>query len=93
MQVGQVVSTGYVDIDADPIVRGDVAYLASYQGYVGALSLKDGQFIWRKPASVYKNMAIDGNALYLTDSDDTIWSINRQNGQVNWKQVALKEED
>nr|WP_176695313.1 outer membrane protein assembly factor BamB [Legionella massiliensis] len=79
-----------VDIDADPIVRGNVAYLASYQGYVGALSLTDGQFVWRKPASVYKNMAIDGNTIYLTDSDDIIWSINRQNGQVNWKQVALK---
>lgn len=79
-----------VDIDADPIVRGNVVYLASYQGYVGALSLVDGQFIWRKPASVYKNMAIDGNTLYLTDSDDVVWAINRNTGQVNWKQVALK---
>lgn len=79
-----------VDIDADPIVRGNVAYLASYQGYVGALSLTDGQFIWRKPASVYKNMTIDAKTVYLTDSDDIIWAINRQNGQVYWKQVALK---
>lgn len=79
-----------VDIDADPIVQGDVAYLASYQGYVGALSLTDGQFIWRKPASVYKNMTIAGNTVYLTDSDDVVWAINKRNGQVNWKQVALK---
>lgn len=33
-----------IDIDADPVVRGDVVYLASYQGYIGALSLNDGQF-------------------------------------------------
>lgn len=79
-----------VDIDADPIVRGNVAYLASYQGYVGALSLSDGQFVWRKPASVYKNMTIDNKTIYLTDSDDIVWAINRQSGQVNWKQVALK---
>lgn len=79
-----------VDIDADPIVRGKIAYLASYQGYVGALSLNDGQFIWRKPASIYRNMTIEGNTLYLTDSEDTIWSINGQNGRVNWKQIALK---
>ncbi|KTD28778.1 PQQ (pyrrolo quinoline) WD40-like repeat, enzyme repeat domain protein [Legionella maceachernii] len=79
-----------VDIDADPIVRGNVAYLASYQGYIGALSLTDGQFIWRKPASVYRNMTIDSKTIYLTDSDDIVWAINRQNGQVNWKQVALK---
>lgn len=79
-----------VDIDADPIVRGDVAYLASYQGYVGALSLSNGEFIWRKPASVYKNLALDTNTLYVTDNDDILWAIDRQNGQVKWKQPALK---
>lgn len=79
-----------VDIDADPIVRGDTAYLASYQGYVGALSLASGQFIWRKAASVYKNLAIDNDTLYLTDSDDVIWAIDKQNGLVKWKQLALK---
>ena len=79
-----------VDIDADPIVENNVAYLASYQGYIGALSLADGQFIWRKPGSVYKNMILSGNNLYLTDSHDVLWSINKRNGQVNWKQTALK---
>ncbi len=79
-----------VDIDADPIVRGDTVYLASYQGYVGALSLTSGQFTWRKPASVYKNMAIDSNTLYITDSDDVLWAMDRQNGQIKWKQPALK---
>lgn len=79
-----------VDIDADPIVEGQTVILGSYQGYVGAFSLNDGQFIWRKPASIYKNMAVQGNTLYLTDSEDVVWAINKQNGQVNWKQVALK---
>ncbi|VEG90308.1 outer membrane protein assembly factor BamB [Legionella spiritensis] len=79
-----------VDIDADPIVINNVALLGSYQGYLGALSLQDGHFLWRKPASIYKNMTVVGNNLYVTDTDDVIWSINRKNGQVNWKQMALK---
>ena len=79
-----------VDIDADPIVKDKVAYLASYQGYVGALSLTDGQFIWRKPGSVYKNMVLHANTLYLTDSNDVVWSLDRHTGNVNWKQTALK---
>lgn len=79
-----------VDIDADPIVRDKVAYLASYQGYIGALSLTDGQFIWRKAGSVYKNMVLSNNALYFTDSNDVVWSLNRHTGNVNWKQTALK---
>ena len=79
-----------VDIDAVPIVRGDVVYLASYQGYIGALSLSNGEFLWRKPASVYKNMAIDATTLYITDSEDILWAMDRKSGQVKWKQQALK---
>lgn len=79
-----------VDIDADPIVDSGVAYLASYQGYVGALSLENGQFIWNKPASTYRNMALDATTLYMTDSNDTLWAFDKRNGQVKWKQTALK---
>ncbi|TAL62579.1 MAG: outer membrane protein assembly factor BamB [Legionella sp.] len=79
-----------VDIDADPIVKDKVAYLASYQGYIGALSLTDGQFIWRKRGSVYKNMILNNNTLYLTDSNDVLWSLDSASGSVNWKQTALK---
>ena len=79
-----------VDIDADPVVRSGVAYLASYQGYVGALSLENGQFIWNKPASTYRNMAIDTNTLYMTDSNDVLWAFDKQTGQVKWKQISLK---
>ena len=103
LQTGQVVwqrsiaySTGtsdverLVDIDSDPIVRDKIAYLASYQGYIGALSLNDGQFIWRKPGSVYKNMVLSANTLYVTDSNDILWSLDTRTGHVNWKQTALK---
>ena len=79
-----------VDIDADPIVRGNTVYLASYQGYIGALSLENGQFIWNKPASTFQNMAIDDNTLYMTDSNDIVWSFDRQTGFVKWKQISLK---
>lgn len=79
-----------VDIDADPIIENDVVYLASYQGYIGALSLANGQFIWKKPGSVYKNMLLKANTLYLTDSQDVLWSLDKTTGKVNWKQTALK---
>jgi outer membrane protein assembly factor BamB len=79
-----------IDIDADPIVRGDLVYLASYQGYIGALNMTDGQFKWYKPASTYRNLAIDHETLYMTDSEDVIWAIDRQSGQVHWKQDSLK---
>ena len=79
-----------VDIDADPVVRGDRVYLASYQGYVGALSLQNGEFIWQQPASIYKNIVVSGDSVYYVDSDSTVWARNRNNGHVKWKQEALK---
>ncbi len=79
-----------VDIDADPIVQNNIVYLASYQGYIGALSLSDGQFIWNKPASTYRNIAMDASTLYMTDSDDVVWAYDKHNGQIKWKQPSFK---
>ncbi len=79
-----------IDIDADPIVHGNVVFIANYQGDVGAFSLDTGEFIWRKSISTYKNMLLYDNMLYIVDSKDIIWAINSQNGQVYWKQTVLK---
>lgn len=79
-----------VDIDANPIVEGDKVFIASYQGYIGSLLLSNGEFAWRKPSSVFKDMSSDTENLYYTDSDDTIWSLNKQSGHVNWKQSSLQ---
>jgi outer membrane protein assembly factor BamB len=78
-----------IDIDADPVAFEDRIYLASYQGYIGAMSLQDGQVIWNKPASAYNNLNLDQNDIYMSDSHDVIWSISNHNGQVKWKQPAL----
>lgn len=78
-----------VDVDADPVVENDIAYVATFQGVVGALSLKTGQFNWRRPASVYKNLVVDANSVYYVDSKDVIWSLSKKNGRVNWKQLQF----
>lgn len=79
-----------IDIDADPIIHNNIAYIASYQGYIGALSLESGQFIWKKPGSVYKNTVLKNNSLFVTDSNDVLWSLDSTTGAVNWKQTAFK---
>ena len=32
----------------------------------------------------------DNSTLYITDSNDVLWAINRNDGKVKWKQLALK---
>lgn len=79
-----------IDIDADPIVKNNIVYVGSYQGYIGGISLQTGQFIWNKAGSVYKNMAIDDNGLYVVDAKDVLWAFDDASGRVKWKQNALK---
>ena len=79
-----------VDIDADPIVDNAVVYSASYQGFAAAMRVNNGESLWNKTASTYKNLDSDANALYMTDSEDVVWSIKKRNGQVNWMQTMLK---
>ncbi len=79
-----------IDIDADPIVKNNIVYVASYQGYIGGISLATGQFVWNKAGSVYKNMAIDDKTLYIVDEKDILWALDDASGRVKWKQTALK---
>lgn len=79
-----------IDIDADPIVKDNIVYVASYQGYIGGISLSNGQFVWNKSGSVYKNMAIDNKTLYIVDEKDVLWALDDASGRVKWKQTALK---
>lgn len=79
-----------IDIGADPIVENNVAYLASYQGSIAALSLENGEFLWQTNASVYKNVVMNGNSLFYSDSNDILWSLDKRNGKVNWKNSSFK---
>lgn len=79
-----------VDISADPLVRGDTAYLASYQGSLVAMSLRQGEILWSKLTSTYRNLAMAGDTLYMTDLEDTLFALDRIKGLVQWKQTALR---
>lgn len=79
------------DIDANPIIMDGVAYIASYQQNISALSLQTGEIIWEnKKISSIHNMAADSTTLYVVDTHSTIWAIDRSSGSVLWKQKELE---
>ncbi len=78
------------DIDADPVVVGNVAYVGSYNGDLAAVDLTTGDILWRRTLSSHAGLAADGNDLYVTDSDDNIWSAAPQDGAGRWKQESLR---
>lgn len=78
-----------IDIDASPIIRGDVVYVVSYQGDVSAISATSGRVLWQHKMSAYRDMAIDKNRLYIVDAQSHVWALNRHNGMVLWQQKKL----
>ncbi|RUM54532.1 MAG: outer membrane protein assembly factor BamB [Methylococcus sp.] len=79
-----------VDLDSDPLIIDESIYLASFQGGVFALSLLDGQMIWRRrEMSVYSNLIADWSYLYLSDESSDVWALEQRNGASLWKQADL----
>jgi outer membrane protein assembly factor BamB len=81
-----------VEMDADPLVKGDTAYVSGYQAGIAAVNLADGDVLWRdgKVFSAY-GMAGDRRSLYLSDSSSDVWQLDTRSGADLWKQAELHQ--
>lgn len=79
-----------VDIDAEPVIVDDVIYVATFQGRIAALSLESGRILWTRDISSYAGLCADKSAIYITDDDSEIWSLDRFTGNSIWKQDKLQ---
>lgn len=78
------------DIDADPIIVGDIIYVATYNGDLAAVDLTSGSVLWRRQLSAHAGLAASEGTLYVTDSDDLVWAASSADGVGTWKQETLK---
>ncbi|MCG6940746.1 MAG: outer membrane protein assembly factor BamB [Thiohalocapsa sp.] len=78
------------DLDADPVVEGNTAYVATYNGDLAAVDVTTGDVLWRRELSAQAGLAADRDALYITDSDDNIWAANPADGAGLWRQEKLR---
>ncbi len=79
-----------VDMDSDPIVKGDTIYVTGYQGGVAAVSLRDGEVLWRQTELFsYTGMAAVRRSLFVTDAGSDVWQLDTRNGADLWKQDEL----
>ena len=78
-----------VDIDADPVLRDGVAYAASYQGELAAVTEDTGTVLWRYKVSSYAGLDVDHKNVYVADSVGDVWAIDTRTGSALWKQDKL----
>uniref|UniRef100_UPI00355A558D outer membrane protein assembly factor BamB n=1 Tax=Sulfuricaulis sp. TaxID=2003553 RepID=UPI00355A558D len=79
-----------VDVDASPLVVGDVIYAASYQGKIIAVDMQTGRILWSRDVSTYTGMDADSNNVYLTDDHGNVMALDQRTGASVWKQEQLR---
>ncbi len=79
-----------VDIDAPPVVVDGTVYVATFQGRVAALTLATGEIEWSRDISSATGLAIENEAVYVSDEHGVVWSLDRRSGASIWKQENLK---
>ncbi|KAB7628405.1 outer membrane protein assembly factor BamB [Alkalilimnicola sp. S0819] len=79
-----------VDVDATPVALGDTAYAVAYQGRLVAADLRDGSLRWAREMSAHTGLAADNERLYLSDSDQWVWALDRFSGASIWRNDKLR---
>lgn len=78
-----------VDVDAAPLVDGDVVYAAAYQGRVVAFARDGGRVLWTREISSHTDLAHADGQLYVRDEGGDVWALDRRSGAALWKQDKL----
>ena len=83
-----------IDADAGPLLDNNgVVYVATYQGRIVAVNLRNGRQLWERKASVFQPMTMDDRMLYVTDADDAVVAYDKANGMPVWRQDKLFARD
>ena len=79
-----------VDVDAQPLIIGDIIYISSFQANVTALSLDSVQVLSQMDISSHSDLVAYGSRLYVTDDHSHVWALDRFSGSSIWKQEKLQ---
>ena len=78
------------DITSHPIIDGPVIYGVTTNGDISSLDRRNGKTIWTRPLSSFYGMAFNGSRLFVSHDTGSIYSLNKEDGEVEWRQGALQ---
>lgn len=78
-----------VDLDGRFVLRNGIIYASTFQGRLAAVQAVSGDLLWSRQFSSFHPIAIDDDALYLSDDNSHLWAIDRRTGSAFWKQDVL----
>ncbi len=78
-----------VDIDAAPMIREGVAHVASYQGRIATVALRNGPLLWTRDIPSHEAVGVTQEAVLVTDDSSDVWALARYNGGSLWRSDKL----
>jgi outer membrane protein assembly factor BamB len=78
-----------IDVDASPLLQGNVLYAVSFQGNIAAYALGANQVMWSREISSHTDIAADPDYLYVSDSTGRLRALDRATGEQVWVQEQL----
>lgn len=79
-----------VDVDTQPLISGPYAYAIAYNGNLAAVDIRSGNVVWKREYSSYREMSMDGQTIYVVDSDGVVYALDKSSGIERWSQPALR---
>jgi len=79
-----------VDVDSAVRVLGDNVYATGFQGRTAMLALDSGQIWWAHDMSSYRGLAVDGDDIYVAQSDGILDALRERDGSELWHSDRLK---
>lgn len=79
-----------VDVQAKLVEDSGRIYVLAYNGQLAALNGRNGNLLWNKDVSGYRDMLLDRGALYVIDKDDILSAYDGSTGAKYWQQDNLK---
>lgn len=77
------------DIDAEPVIDENVAYIPVARTGIAAVSLKNGLKLWETKSGVYSGLAVDASRLYVAYENGNIGALSKRDGKAEWESSAL----
>ncbi|UQB41811.1 outer membrane protein assembly factor BamB [Thiomicrospira microaerophila] len=79
-----------VDIQAKPVLADGRLFVLSYNGRMAAINPSNGNLIWAKELSGFRDFKLHDKVIYLVDQDDILRALDPATGTEYWNQQALK---
>lgn len=79
-----------VDVDGVMRLAAGELYAVAYHGRAASLDAESGRPLWQRDLSSSAGLSADGGAVFVTDSDSQVWSLDRVNGGPLWTQSDLR---